>query len=302
MREVYDIAFLGGGPAAPQWLMNEIRLARKGKGKEQIRETSGLLEQLGLPTVCDSARCPNRGECFSHGTATFLILGEVCTRCCAFCAVKHGHPQPPDMDEPERLASAVSGLGLKHVVITSVTRDDISDGGSGHYARVIGEIRLRCPEVRIEVLVPDFQGVEASLMTVLNAGPDVFAHNVETVPRLYNRVRRGADYARSIALLRRTKELDLSIITKSGLMLGLGETETEVESVLQDLAATGCDMITIGQYLAPSLGHAPVNRYVTREEFDSWRGKALRLGFKSAASGPLVRSSYNAPLFFGEIT
>lgn len=290
-------------PPVPEWLMNEIRLARKGRGKEQVNETSGLLEQLRLPTVCDSAQCPNRGECFSHGTATFLILGEVCTRRCTFCAVKHGSaPGPPDPGEPERLASAVSGLGLKHVVITSVTRDDLLDGGSGHYARVVRKLRLRCYGVRVEVLVPDFLGVEKSLVTVLDARPDILAHNVETVPRLYQTVRRGADYARSLALLQRTKELAPSITTKSGLMLGLSESKTEVQSVLHDLAAAHCDMITIGQYLAPSLAHAPVKRYVDREEFDSWRQKALSLGFKSAASGPLVRSSYNAPLFFGEIT
>ncbi|MGC9967820.1 MAG: lipoyl synthase [Syntrophobacteraceae bacterium] len=289
-------------PALPAWLMDEVRQARKGRGRKQVNETTRLLERLRLVTVCDNARCPNRGECFSHGTATFLILGEVCTRCCAFCAVKHGPPQgPPDPNEPERLASAVLELGLKHAVITSVTRDDLPDGGSGHYARVGQELRLRCPGVRVEVLVPDFLGAEESLVTVLDARPDILAHNVETVPRLYKTVRRGADYARSLALLRRTKELTPSIITKSGLMLGLGESETEVESVLQDLAAAGCDMITIGQYLAPSLAHTPVKRYVHREEFDSWREKALGLGFKSAASGPLVRSSYKAPLFFGEI-
>jgi lipoic acid synthetase len=289
-------------PTVPEWLMDEVRKARKGKGKEQIKETSGLLERLGLPTVCNSARCPNRGECFSHGTATFLILGDVCTRRCTFCAVEHGSPQgPPDLDEPERIASALLGFGLKHVVITSVTRDDLPDGGSKHYARVVRELSLRCPGVRIEVLVPDFLGVEKSLITVLDAGPDVLAHNVETAPRLYETVRRGADFARSLALLRRAKELTPSIITKSGLMLGLGETKTEVESVLQDLAAASCDMITIGQYLSPSLAHTPVKRYVDREEFDYWREKALRMGFKSAASGPLVRSSYKAPLFFGEI-
>lgn len=192
-------------------------------------------------------------------------------------------------------------LGLKHVVITSVTRDDLPDGGSEHYARVVRELRLRCPGVRAEILVPDFLGVEKSLITVLTARPDILAHNLETVPRLYKTVRLGADYARSLALLRRTKELVPPITTKSGLMLGLGESETEVESVLRDLAGVGCDMITIGQYLAPSLAHTPVKRYVPREEFNSWREKALGLGFKSAASGPLVRSSYKALLFFGEI-
>ena len=227
-------------PTVPAWLMDEVRQARKGQGREQIKETSALLERLQLPTVCSSARCPNRGECFSHGTATFLILGEVCTRCCAFCAVKHGSRQgAPDPDEPGRLASAVLELGLKHVVVTSVTRDDLPDGGSGHYARVVRELRARCRGIRVEILVPDFLGVEESLATVLDARPDILAHNVETVPRLYKTVRPGADYARSLALLRRTKELTPLITTKSGLMLGLGETETEVESVLRDLAADG---------------------------------------------------------------
>lgn len=289
-------------PAVPAWLMDEIRQARKGRGKERINRTMGLLEQLRLPTVCDSARCPNRGECFSHGTATFLILGEICTRGCTFCAVRHGSGQePPDPDEPERLSSAVLGLGLDHVVITSVTRDDLPDGGSGHYASVVREVRLRCPDVKVEVLVPDFMGVEESLRVVLDAHPDIMAHNVETVPGLYRTIRKGADYARSLALLRRAKELVPSVTTKSGLMLGLGENEAEIEQVLRDLAATGCDMITIGQYLAPSLAHTQVSRYVPRDEFDSWREKALGLGFKSAASAPLVRSSYKAPLFFGEI-
>lgn len=287
----------------PGWLIEEIRQAKRGEGRDRIEETRGLLARLGLPTVCDSARCPNRGECFSHHTATFLILGDVCTRCCAFCAVKHGRPEgAPDAEEPDRLSSAVSELGLSHVVITSVTRDDLPDGGASHYARVVQAIRGHCPGVKVELLVPDFQGSELSLSTVLEACPDILAHNVETVPSLYGTVRRGADYARSLTLLRRAKSWTPQIVVKSGFMLGLGETADEIESLLQDLAAAGCDMVTIGQYLAPSLAHTPVERYVPREEFDHWRDDALAMGFGSAASGPLVRSSYKAPLFFGELS
>lgn len=285
----------------PAWLREEVGRAKRGEGRFKIEETSALLASHGLPTVCDGARCPNRGECYSHRTATFLILGDVCTRGCAFCAVKHGRPEgPPDDGEPERLSSAVSELGLSHVVITSVTRDDIPDGGAGHYAAVVRELRGRCLDVKVEVLVPDFLGSEDSLLTVLKAAPDIIAHNVETVPRLYGEVRRGADYARSITLLRRAKSRSPQITVKSGLMLGLGETAEEIESVLRDLAAAGCDMITVGQYLAPCLAHTPVQRYVPRDEFDRWREKALAMGFRSAACGPLVRSSYKAPLFFGE--
>jgi lipoyl synthase len=287
----------------PAWLREEVRDAKRGQGTERILETSGLLTRLGLPTVCDSARCPNRGECFSHHTATFLVLGDVCTRGCTFCAVKRGRPEGlPDADEPERLACAVSELGLNHVVVTSVTRDDLPDGGAHHYARVVQELRRCCAGVRVEILVPDFLGSEDALAIVLNASPDILAHNVETVPRLYREVRRGADYARSLTLLRRAKSCVPRIVVKSGLMLGLGETADEIEVVLCDLAGAGCDMVTIGQYLAPSLAHAPVQRYATREEFDHWREVGLGFGFRSVASGPLVRSSYKAPCFYGELS
>jgi lipoyl synthase len=288
--------------AVPAWLMEEVRRAKKGHGSDQIGRTSALLARLVLPTVCDSARCPNRGECFSHRTATFLILGDVCTRGCAFCAVRHGHPPEfPDPHEPDRLAMAVTELGLTHVVITSVTRDDLPDGGAAHYAQVVRALNRNCPEVKVELLVPDFLGSERSLAVVLAASPDILAHNVETVPRLYRTVRTGADYQRSLTLLKRAKKLSPQVITKSGLMLGLGESVEEIEAVLNDLADAACDMITLGQYLAPSLAHAPVARYVSRDEFDRWREKALTMGFKSVASGPLVRSSYKAPLFFGEV-
>ncbi len=287
---------------APAWLVAEVRRAKKGTSTDQIEQTSGLLSRLGLPTVCVSARCPNRGECFSLRTVTFLILGDVCTRGCTFCAVHHGRPAgPPDSDEPVRLAQAVEKLDLTHVVITSVTRDDLPDGGAGHYAKVVGALRRHCPSVKIELLVPDFLGSEEALATVLAASPDILAHNLETVPRLYQQVRRGADYHRSLLLLRQAKVLAPRVITKSGIMLGLGENSDEVQAVLCDLAATGCEMVTLGQYLAPSLAHTPVVRYVLHNEFDQWRTEALAMGFKSVASGPLVRSSYKASLFFGEL-
>ena len=286
---------------APPWLLKEVRLARKGRGAALISQTSGLLAHLGLPTVCDEARCPNRGECFSHHTATFLILGEVCTRGCAFCAVKKGKPLPVEEDEPQRLARAVSQLGLRHVVITSVTRDDLPDGGAAPYARVVGALRQQCPGVRVELLVPDFGGSPEALATVLAAQPDILAHNLETVPRLYPQVRRGADYQRSLDVLKYSQAISPHTITKSGLMLGLGEESAEVAEVLQDLRGVNCDMLTLGQYLSPSLRHVPVARYVRPEEFDAWRRRALALGFKSVAAGALVRSSYKAPVFFSEV-
>ncbi len=286
---------------APEWLLKEVRQARKGRGAALISQTSGLLAHLGLPTVCDEARCPNRGECFSHHTATFLILGEVCTRGCAFCAVKKGKPLPLEKDEPQRLAQAVSEMGLRHVVITSVTRDDLPDGGAAHYARVVEVLRQQCPGVRVELLVPDFGGSAEALAIVLAPAPDILAHNLETVPRLYPQVRRGADYRRSLKLLEQSTQLADKVITKSGLMLGLGEESTEIEAVLQDLREVNCDMLTLGQYLSPSLRHVPVARYVRPEEFDAWRRRALALGFKSVAAGALVRSSYKAPVFFNEL-
>ncbi len=287
--------------SAPEWLIAEVRRAKRGTGAEMVAQTGDLLDRLHLPTVCDSARCPNRGECFSHHTATFLILGEVCTRGCAFCAVNKGKPVPVDADEPRRLAQAVAELGLRHVVITSVTRDDLPDGGAAHYARVVEALREHCPGVRVELLVPDFAGSEKALGTVLATEPDILAHNLETVPRLYPQVRRGADYQRSLRVLQQAKQLSPNLITKSGLMLGLGEDAAEVEKVLKDLRAVDCDMLTLGQYLSPSLHHVPVARYVDPEEFVSWQRQALSLGFKSVAAGALVRSSYKAPVFFQEV-
>ncbi len=293
------------GPAelkTPAWLVEAVREAKQGDGREHVKATSELLERLGLTTVCVDARCPNRGQCFSHHTATFLILGEVCTRRCRFCAVHHGRPQgPPAADEPERLAQAVYELGLSHVVVTSVTRDDLTDGGSGHYAQVVTALRRRCPGVKVELLIPDFQGSHEALMTVLTSRPDILGHNLETVPRLYPEVRQGADYRLSLNLLHQAKVKAPHVVTKSGLMLGLGETRKEIEVVLDDLTQVHCDMLTLGQYLAPSLGHAPVTRYVEQEEFDFWREKALETGFKSVAAGSLVRSSYKASLYFREM-
>ena len=286
---------------APEWLLAEVRRAKRGRGTAMVAQTSDLLNRLHLPTVCDSARCPNRGECFSHHTATFLILGEVCTRGCAFCAIKKGRPSEPEADEPRRLAQAVADLGLRHVVITSVTRDDLPDGGAAHYARVVEALQQHCPGVRVELLVPDFAGSREALAVVLGSQPDILAHNLETVPRLYPEVRRGADYGRSLKLLELAKQLYPNIVTKSGLMLGLGEDSREIDQVLQDLRQVNCDMLTLGQYLSPSLHHVPVARYVGPEEFASWQRQALDLGFKSVAAGPLVRSSYKAPVFFKEI-
>lgn len=286
---------------APAWLINEVRRAKRGTGAEMAAQTREVLDRLRLPTVCESARCPNRGECFSHHTATFLVLGEVCTRGCAFCAVKKGKPLPLLADEPRRLAQAVAELGLGHVVITSVTRDDLPDGGAAHYAKVVAALRQRCPGVRVELLVPDFGGSREALAVVLASQPDILAHNLETVPRLYPVVRRGAAYRRSLEVLRQAKAISPQVITKSGLMLGLGEESPEVEAALQDLRRVACNMLTLGQYLSPSLQHVPVARYVNPEEFDGWRRRALALGFASVAAGALVRSSYKAPIFFQEV-
>lgn len=284
---------------APEWLITEVRRAKRGHDSGRGQETEKLLESFGLFTVCISARCPNCNECFSRNTATFLILGEICTRNCSFCAVERGClPDPPGVDEPYRLARAINELGISHAVITSVTRDDLPDGGAAHFANTIRTIRKLCPSTTVELLVPDFGGSAESLALVLAAQPDVLAHNLETVPPLYPKVRSGADYNRSLNLLAKTKEISPDIVTKSGLMLGLGEEADEVEGVLRDLRAAGCDMVTIGQYLSPSLRNIPVSRYVTPPEFDLWRDKALEFGFKSVAAGPLIRSSYNAAEFF----
>ncbi len=275
------------GPKPP-WL--RVRLPAGGT----YQEVNSLLDNLGLHTVCEEARCPNKGECFHSGTATFLILGDVCTRRCRFCAVAKGTPQPLDWDEPERVARAVEALGLRYAVITSVTRDDVPDGGAGIFAETIRAIRRRMPACRVEVLVPDFQGSEDALRVVMDAGPDVLNHNLETVPRLYPTARPGADYARSLRLLRQAKALSPTALTKTGLMLGLGETPDEVRAVMADLVSVGCDLLTLGQYLQPSRAHLPVERYVPPEEFAALAREGVAMGLKHVEAGPLVRSSYHA--------
>lgn len=263
-----------------------------------MQAMEGNLEHKGLHTICQEACCPNQGECFSRGVATFLIMGKVCTRSCRFCAVDSGTPSTLDADEPLRLAEEVKRLGLRFVVVTSVTRDDLADGGAGHFARVIEVMRRECPGVGIEVLIPDFQGSRPALKTVVDASPEVLNHNVETVPRLYSSVRPQADYSRSLEVLRTAKALAPSLTTKSGLMVGLGETREEVLEVMVDLRSASCDVITIGQYLSPSAVHHPVVEYVKPEIFEKYHRDALRLGFRDAASGPFVRSSYMAETYY----
>jgi lipoic acid synthetase len=276
----------------PPWIRRRLP---SGPAYEKIRS---LLKAGKLHTVCQEAQCPNVWECFSCGTATFLILGSHCTRNCAFCAVSHGPEFPPDPEEPRRVAEAAAALGLTYVVVTSVTRDDLADGGSGQFAQTIARLKEMIEGVTVEVLIPDFGGDEAALKTVLDAGPDVLNHNIETVARLYPTVRPGADYGRSLALIRRAGKTAPQIPTKSGMMLGLGETEEEIRTALADLRAAGCRMLTLGQYLQPSRSHLPVARYVTPEEFDAWKAEAEEMGFSQVASGPLVRSSYHAGELF----
>ena len=273
----------------PAWIRAR---APGGERFEQVRQT---LRERGLHSVCEEASCPNIGECFGGGTATFMILGDICTRRCPFCDVAHGRPLPPDPDEPAQLAAAIGALGLRYVVITSVDRDDLRDGGAQHFADCIAAIREASPATRVEVLVPDFRGrAERALDILGQTPPDVLNHNLETVPRLYREARPGADYAGSLALLRDFTARHPGVPTKSGLMLGLGETDPEVETVLHDLRAHGVTMLTLGQYLQPGPGHLPVRRYVPPERFDEWQRLALALGFERAACGPLVRSSFHA--------
>jgi len=253
-----------------------------------------LVRHLKLHTVCESARCPNRPECFAEGTATFMILGDICTRNCTFCAVKGGQPQTPDPQEPEHIVEAVDKLGLRYVVVTSVTRDDLADGGASQFAQTIKAINKYDSNIMVEVLIPDFRGSLAALHTLVDACPAVLNHNVETVPRLYPEVRPWANYQRSLELLRRAKSLNNRILTKSGLMLGLGEERQEVIKVMADLRQASCDLLTIGQYLQPSLRHHKLVRYVPREEFEEYQNIGREMGFVSVISGPLVRSSFHA--------
>jgi lipoic acid synthetase len=272
----------------PPWL--KVR-APGGAG---FAATRAAVKELGLHTVCEEAHCPNIGECWAHKTATFMLLGDTCTRNCSFCAVTHGRPLAVDPAEPDRVAVAIERLGLRHVVVTSVNRDDLPDGGAGHFASTTRAIKARLPECRVEVLVPDFQGRLDSVATVVASPVDVFNHNVETVPRLYRRVRPGAYYERSLAVLEAARQGRPDLLTKTGLMLGLGEEPDELRSVFSDLREIGCDILTLGQYLRPSAAHLPVERYVTPAEFEALGASARAMGFRHVESGPLVRSSYHA--------
>jgi lipoic acid synthetase len=275
-------------PKRPEWLRAPAPTG------ENYRDVRTLVEGLQLHTVCESAACPNAGDCWNHRTATFMILGNVCTRRCGFCAVKKGAPSAVDHDEPRRVAEAAAALGLRYAVVTSVSRDDLEDGGAGIFALTIRAIRDRVPGCRVEVLVPDFQGSRAAMDMVMDAGPDVLNHNLETVPRLYGQVRLGAHYERSLGLLAYANEVRPAIPTKSGLMVGLGETDDEVLEAMRDLRARGVDILTIGQYLRPTPQHLPVMRYVSPLEFDEFRSAGRAMGFAHIESAPLVRSSYHA--------
>ena len=280
-----------GGPLRmpkPSWLR-----ARAPVG-DNFHNLKKLARGLGLHTVCESAQCPNIGECWTHKTATFMLLGDICTRRCGFCAVPKGKPQPIDWDEPRRVAEAVTTLGLKHAVVTSVNRDDDNLGGARIFAETIRAIRQRMPGCRVEVLIPDFQGMDEALKIVLDAQPDVLNHNTESVPRLYRVVRSGARYERTLKLLENVKKFSPGMVTKSGVMVGLGETTEELIEVFRDLGGRDVDILTVGQYLRPSRDHLPIARFYTPEEFNDLRDQALRFGFRHVEAGPLVRSSYHA--------
>ncbi len=275
----------------PDWIRVRI------PASSEVGRIKNILRTRKLASVCEEASCPNISECFSHGTATFMIMGEICTRRCPFCDVAHGKPLALDEDEPRQLAEAVAEMKLKYVVVTSVDRDDLKDSGAGHFADCISELRAHNPDTRVEVLVPDFRGrMEIALEILSNCPPDVFNHNLETVPRLYKKARPGADYQWSLALLKQYKQLNPSVLTKSGLMLGLGETLDEVREVMRDLRDHDVDMVTLGQYLQPSRDHLALERYVHPDEFAELARDAKALGFSHVASGPLVRSSYHADL------
>lgn len=275
----------------PDWIRVKLSAG------QEITNVKKLLRESGLHSVCEEAACPNLAECFQHGTATFMIMGDLCTRRCPFCDVAHGKPQALDENEPRQLAEAVQKLALKYVVITSVNRDDLRDGGAGHFAECIREIRQIAPHTKIEVLVPDFRGRVEKALEILRDFPcDVFNHNLETVPRLYAKARPGADYEGSLDLFRQFSFALPNVPTKSGLMLGIGETPDEVEEVMRDLLAAGCSMLTLGQYLQPSKAHLAVEEYVTPEQFERYGDIARNLGFKQVASAPMVRSSYHADL------
>ncbi|MCL5668807.1 MAG: lipoyl synthase [Gammaproteobacteria bacterium] len=275
----------------PSWIR------AKSTGSPEVTHLKNILREHRLHTVCEEAACPNLGECFAHGTATFMIMGAICTRRCPFCDVAHGKPLPLDAEEPENLARVIEEMRLKYVVITSVDRDDLRDGGAQHFVNCIQAVRQHSPHTKIEILTPDFRGrMDIALAIVTQAPPDVFNHNLETVPRLYRQARPGADYQYSLTLLQRFKTLHPAVPTKSGLMLGLGEEIGEIEHVMRDLRAHDVDMLTLGQYLQPSRHHLPVIRYLAPEEFDRLAGLGKQMGFSNVASGPMVRSSYHADL------
>jgi len=278
----------------PEWLKTRLPAG------DNYLNVKRLLRSSELHTVCEEANCPNIGECFSQRTATFLILGDVCTRGCRFCNVEKGVAKPLDFDEPERVAKAAKDMGLKHIVVTSVTRDDIPDGGASVYAMTISAIRKYNPESTIEVLIPDFKGSDEALNTVIGESPDVINHNIETVPRLYKTVRPGAVYERSLRLLKTVRESSLTITAKAGLMAGLGEQFLEIVKVMKDIRDSGCDILTIGQYLSPTRNHLPVQRYYHPDEFKELKTIGMELGFKYIESGPLVRSSYHAAMQMGK--
>ncbi|HCC49336.1 MAG TPA: lipoyl synthase [Elusimicrobia bacterium] len=288
-------------PSFPDWIVKEVRRNKADLRGSAAAGTAAELSALALHTVCDEARCPNKGKCFSEGEATFLILGDICTRRCGFCAVKKNEaPLPPDAGEPRRIAGLCAKWALKYVVFTSPTRDDLPDGGAAHFAETNRLIKELSPGIRTEPLIPDLNGDVKALETVLASNPDVIGHNLEMVAGLYAGARAGADYGRSLGVIASAKKLRPDILTKSGIMLGLGETPAELEKALGDLVASGCDLLTLGQYLAPSKDHRPVAKYYTEEEFASWGEKARSAGFKAVLSGPLVRSSYRAKSLYEE--
>ena len=284
----------------PAWLKELV-----GKNKAALRTSRAVqaensIQSHTLHTVCHAAKCPNRGECFNCGDATFMVLGEICTRGCRFCAVDKKRPLTPDENEPQRVAQAVQEWNIRYVVLTMPTRDDLPDGGATHFARVLRAIAATTPEVKTEPLISDLQGNESALHTILDAHPNVLAHNVETVQALYPQVRIGADYKRTLTLLENVKKYNSNLFTKSGFMVGLGETPAQIQVLMQDLKNAGVDILTIGQYLAPSARHYPVQRYPEPAEYAAWKEEALSLGFKAVASGPLVRSSYHAGALYQE--
>lgn len=275
----------------PEWIR------AKSQGAPEVQRIKQMLRDHDLHTVCEEASCPNLGECFAHGTATFLIMGNICTRRCPFCDVAHGRPDALDGNEPNHLAKTIAAMQLKHVVVTSVDRDDLRDGGAAHFSRCISEIRQQSPQTRIEVLVPDFRGrMDVALEILADNPPDIFNHNLESIPRLYKAVRPGSDYQWSLDLIKRFQQMHPEVPTKSGLMLGLGETIDEVKQVMQDLRDHGCRMLTLGQYLQPSRHHLAVERFVSPAEFDELAVAGKAMGFEHVASGPMVRSSYHADL------